>query len=126
MKSYFKDNNRYQVFNVDADNDCVHFLWGKFDFLLSFEKSDSTHSESTTHRNAYGEFFGVKQMEFLFKNRWFRYEKVVEHGFTFEETCWTAYGQEHYAEFPRDLLKIATEIAAEELKFQPLAVEIMI
>ena len=69
MKSYHKDNNRYMIFNVDHDNDCVHFLWGKFDFLLSFGKQGTpAESHGAVFVNTHGECFSVKKLEWLFQN----------------------------------------------------------
>lgn len=123
MKRYTVDNNNYFIFQTDAENHSVTFLWGKFDFRLSFKASDEVTARSRRYEgfeDQEGRFWVVDTLQHRHQDLWYDYQRVADHGFTFEEVEFAREEDRLFFEFPKNLMRVAASIAAEELALKAL------
>ncbi len=123
MQQYTIDNNNYFIFDQSSAEHMVYFLWGKFDFrayLHKVEESAALKNKQKACRDNEGGYYIIKKLQHRVKEEWYDFKRVTSHGFTFEETKWENGTKLHYAEFPRELMAIATQVTAKELGMTPL------
>lgn len=104
----------------------LSFMWGKFDFRLLLKSVESTEAEAQPKRSFQrdGLHYQVASLQLQLRNRWYEYVKPTAHGLQLEETQWRWEGATHHAEFPKNLLAAACQLAEQELdleSMQPIA-----
>ncbi|MBF0287685.1 MAG: hypothetical protein HQM14_07685 [SAR324 cluster bacterium] len=123
MNKYMVDGNSYFIFDQESSCHMVYFLWGKFDFRLFFrqiEQSEALAKKKLCFQDADKNYLITDKLQHLFQGEWYDFKKVTSHGFTFEETQWIHDGKVHFAEFPKEIMAVAADIASQELNLTRL------
>lgn len=123
--SYQLNNNSYYIFKTEESSSqlMVYFFWAKFDFrifLHAVERELAEASPKESFQTSEGNYFMVSVLEHKHHDQWYQYERISEHGLSYEETEWHLDNKTHYAEFPKDFYKIAKHIAEKELNLTSL------
>lgn len=76
--------------HTTSDRLMVHLLWGKQDFRYHLQKTTA----------------GWQRVGFQiqYKQQWYEYQNISEHGLSFEETCWQNDADKLYIELPKKLV----------------------
>jgi len=111
----------YGIFKTEThgQEQRVHFLWGKKDFMLTLvpAKGDDAVRYSGTKGLAVG------QLQYFFGYEWLNYDKVGGHGLAHDEVRWSAEGVVRHVELPKNFRQHAIEVAAQALGLSQQPVE---
>ena len=124
MKHHTINRQNYTSLKTESDSGqlLLHFMWGKFDFRLFLKPVGASEAEAKPKRSfrRNGAYYQVATLQLQHRNRWYEYVKPTAHGLQFEETLWRLEGASHHAEFPKNLLAVACQLAAQELDLNPV------
>ncbi|MBQ31008.1 MAG: hypothetical protein CL923_00330 [Deltaproteobacteria bacterium] len=128
MKHHTINRQNYTILKTESGTGqlLLHFMWGKFDFRLFLKPVKAFEAEAKPkHRfQRDGVYYQVAALQLQHRNQWYEYVKPSAHGLQLEETQWQLEGASHHAEFPKNLLAAACQLAEQELgleSMQPIA-----
>lgn len=100
-----KGNSRYQIFEINKDNDdvTIDIVWGKLDFRLHLVRGGDKEMQ-------------IAHLQMRRKHEWLEFKKVTAHGFTYEETKWESpQGETIHVELPHSFRKNVLSAGLEAL-----------